>query len=50
MWATFLRYVAHELEIETKEFKENIRSHFFDTNRVHWQDGIVMLALRRAAS
>ncbi len=49
-YSTFSLYTALELEAATEEFEENIRGHFSDTDRVHWQDGNLMLALRRAAS
>lgn len=48
-YSTFSLYTAPELEIATEEFKENLHSHFSDMDRVHWQDGNVMLVLRCAA-
>jgi hypothetical protein len=49
-YSTFSLYTAPELETATEEFEENINSHFLDAGRVRWQDGNVILVLRRAAS
>ncbi len=49
-YSTFSLYAPQELERAMEEFKENVRSHFFDSDRVHWLDGNLMLVLRRVSS
>ena len=49
-YSTFSLYAPRELERAMEEFNENVRSHFFEPDRVHWLDGNVMLILRRVSS
>ncbi|MGR3309541.1 MAG: class I SAM-dependent methyltransferase [Candidatus Brocadiales bacterium] len=46
-YSTFSLYEDNELEKALREFQENIKKNFQDTNRIEWYDENILLVLKR---